>query len=116
MGPSGPSVAIRSHRRLACLALAIGACVSAHTAHAADLAFGEYLSGECVTCHRRTGEGGGIPSIVGWPQDAFAAVMDSYRKKERDNLIMQTIAGRLSDDEIAALAAYFEQIGASKQK
>jgi cytochrome c553 len=85
-------------------------------AGAGDPAFGEYLSGECVTCHRRTGEASGIPSITGWPQDAFKAVMDSYRRKERDNAIMQTIAGRLSDEEIEALAAYFESLGLPQGK
>jgi cytochrome c len=33
--------------------------------------------------------------------------MNAYKEKHRDNPIMQTIAGRLAADEIAALAAYF---------
>jgi cytochrome c553 len=33
--------------------------------------------------------------------------MGEYRAKRRYNAIMQTIAARLSDEEIAALAAYF---------
>jgi cytochrome c len=33
--------------------------------------------------------------------------MDEYRAKRRSNPVMQTIAGKLSADEIAALAAYF---------
>ncbi len=36
--------------------------------------------------------------------------MKSYRAKERDSTVMQTIASRLSDDEIMALAIYFETI------
>lgn len=80
------------------------------TAYAADIAFGEHLSGECVTCHRLDGQMKGIPSIVGWPADQFVAVMKSYRSKERANEVMRTIAGRLSDDEMAALAAYYETV------
>ncbi len=86
---------------------------SAQNIHAAgDRAFGEYLSSECVTCHQVSGRFEGIPSIVGWPEESFVAVMKQYRAKERVNPVMQTIAGKLSEDEIAALAAYFGSLKA----
>lgn len=73
-----------------------------------DRAFGEYLAATCTTCHQITGQAtGGIPPIVAWPDDQFVAVMNSYKRKERENQVMQTIAGALSEEEIAALAAYF---------
>jgi len=73
-----------------------------------DAAFGEYLSSLCVTCHQPTGKAvGGIPPIVAWPEDQFVAVVNSYRWKERDNEVMQTVTAQLTDEEIAALAAYF---------
>lgn len=73
-----------------------------------DAAFGEYLSGTCVTCHQVSGKAtGGIPPIVAWPEDQFIAVMNSYRSKDRENQVMRTIAAQLNDEEIAALAAYF---------
>lgn len=73
-----------------------------------DAAFGEYLSGTCVTCHQASGRStGGIPPIVAWPEDQFVAVMNSYRSKDRENQVMRTIAAALTDEEIAALAAYF---------
>jgi cytochrome c553 len=73
-----------------------------------DRLLGEYLSAECVTCHQVTGKvTGAIPPIIAWPDEQFIAVMHSYKNKERENSVMQTMAGRLSDDEIAALAAYF---------
>ena len=75
-----------------------------------DPAFGEYLSGECVTCHRPTGQDSGIPSIVGWPTDIFVTAMHAYRSKTRTHPVMQMIAGPLSDEEIASLAAYFETL------
>ncbi len=78
-----------------------------------DRALGEYLASECTTCHQISGRRTGlIPSIVGWPEDQFVAVMESYREKHRDNPIMQTIAGRLSHDELAALASYFGSLKA----
>jgi cytochrome c553 len=72
-----------------------------------DRALGQYLSSECVTCHQITGQYQGIPPIVGWPAAVFIDIMNEYRTKKRSNPIMQTIAGQLSADEIAALAAYF---------
>lgn len=73
-----------------------------------DRAFGEYLAAECVTCHQKSGKVvGGIPAIVGWPEDQFLAVMHAYQSGQRENAIMRTIAGRFKDDELLALAAYF---------
>ena len=93
----------------------IAACMAglAGTARAGDRALGEYLAGECVTCHRLSAPAqDGIPAISGWPDAQFVAVLKSYRLKERDNPIMQTVAARLSDEEMAALAAYFGSIAA----
>jgi cytochrome c len=74
---------------------------------AGDRELGQYLSVECVTCHQVSGTAAGIPSIVGWPEGQFVAVMNAYKDKQRDNPVMQTVAGRLAADDIAALAAYF---------
>jgi cytochrome c len=72
-----------------------------------DPAYGEYLAGECTTCHQRSGADEGIPSIVGWPERDFVTAMHAYKNRHRPHPVMQMIAGRLSDEEIAALAAYF---------
>ncbi len=73
-----------------------------------DRVLGEYLSSECVTCHQPSGKQvGAVPVIIGWPEDQFIAVLRSFRSRERDNQVMQTLTSRLSDEEMAALAAYF---------
>jgi len=77
------------------------------TTAAGDRALGEYLSSECVTCHQLSGKYQGIPPIVGWPVDSFIEIMNEYRSKRRDNAVMQTIVGKFSNEEVAALAAYF---------
>ena len=74
---------------------------------AGDRALGEYLSSECVTCHQLSGRYQGIPPIIGWPEASFVEIMNEYRDKRRTNPVMQTIAGKFSSDEVAALAAYF---------
>jgi cytochrome c len=73
-----------------------------------DPDYGEYLSGECATCHQVDGEDQGIPAIIGWPEADFVVAMHAYKEKVRPHPVMQMMAGRLSNDEIAALAAYFK--------
>lgn len=77
-----------------------------------DREFGEYLSAECVTCHRAGAEDTQIPAIHGMNAEALNEIMKLYRSKELENPTMQTIAGRLSDEEIEALAAYFSSVPA----
>jgi cytochrome c len=72
-----------------------------------DPAYGAYLSGECTTCHRLDGDATGIPSITGWPVEDFVVAMHAYKNNLRRNPVMNMMASRLSDEEIAALAAYF---------
>ena len=75
-----------------------------------DPEYGEYLSSECTTCHQADGGDKGIPSIVYWPAQDFVVAMHAYKNKQRNHPVMQMVAGRLNDEEIAALAAYFEKL------
>lgn len=72
-----------------------------------DPEYGEYLSSECVSCHQLDGSAEGIPSITQWPEDDFVVAMHAYKAKLRSHPVMQMMAGRLSNEEIAALASYF---------
>lgn len=89
--------------------LALASATSKHAVPAkkGDKDLGEYLSAECVTCHQKSGAYKGIPPIIGWPDEVFIEIMNAYKAKERENQVMQTIAVKFSDEEIAALAAYF---------
>ncbi|MEL6681230.1 MAG: c-type cytochrome [Pseudomonadota bacterium] len=75
-----------------------------------DPAYGEYLSGECTSCHQASGAANGIPSITLWPTEDFVIAMHAYKEGVRLHPVMQMMAERLSDEEIAALAAYFQQL------
>ena len=75
-----------------------------------DPEYGEYLAGECVTCHQATGHADGIPSIVGLPKDYFVKAMFEYRTNVRSNEVMKLRVANLANDEIAALAAYFSSL------
>ncbi|WP_299904272.1 c-type cytochrome [uncultured Paracoccus sp.] len=67
------------------------------------------LAQQCVTCHGAEGEA--IPPLAGLPEADVTAALLAYRAGERPDALMQVVAKRLSDDEIAALAAYFEGLG-----
>ncbi|MGB7322419.1 MAG: c-type cytochrome [Albidovulum sp.] len=75
-----------------------------------DPEYGEYLASECKTCHQIDGADDGIPGITGWPAEDFVVAMHSYKQNLRPHPVMQMLAGRLSDEEIAALAAYFKDL------
>ena len=75
-----------------------------------DPEYGAYLAGECNTCHRTDGVDEGIPSIVGWPTDDFVIALQAYKRGHRVHPAMQLVASRLSDEEIAALAAHFRKV------
>lgn len=75
-----------------------------------DVAYGEYLAAECLTCHKASGGDEGIPSIVSWYEEDFVVAMHAYKRKIRPHPVMQMMAGRLNDEEIAALAAYFAEL------
>lgn len=76
-----------------------------------DPEYGEYLSSECTTCHQADGGDDGIPSIILWPEEDFVLAMHAYKSKTRAHPVMQMVAGRLNNEEIAALAAYFAKLG-----
>lgn len=75
-----------------------------------DPDYGAYLATECVGCHKADGADAGIPSITNWPVEDFVIALHAYRSNHRTNPAMQLVASRLSDEEIAALAAHFAAI------
>mgnify|MGYP001463462761 CR=1 FL=1 len=93
-------------------------CISAASAEdllaGADIGYGEYLSGECVTCHSQKGADKGIPAINGLDAEVFATVMHAYKTGDMEHPIMQMVAGRLDGEQIASLAVYFATLSSSE--
>ncbi len=86
----------------------VKATISFATANDAKLlSYGRHLSGECSSCHRIDGADSGIPSIVGWDAETFAATLNFYRNGERPNPAMVSVAQSLDDQQIKALAAFY---------
>jgi cytochrome c len=80
------------------------------TGLAADLAYGEYLASECVSCHRMAATDAAIPAIVGLPAQDFVNSLRDYRTGRRSNPVMQNVARSLDNAQIEALAAYFASL------
>ena len=76
-------------------------------AFGADVELGRYLAAECTTCHGASKTDSTIPDIFGKPESLIDERLKAYRDKSLPNEVMQIVASRLKDDEIAALAAYF---------
>ena len=74
-----------------------------------DKEYGQHLSGECVTCHKASSNKA-IPSINGYDKEVFVTIMLAYKNKEMENPVMQMIAGRLDNEQIASLALYFNNL------
>jgi cytochrome c len=87
--------------------VAMAAFVASTALTAADIELGRYLATECMTCHRSATSVSTIPNIFGLEEAHTAEVLKAYRAQTLPNPVMQTVASRLKDDEIEALAAYF---------
>ena len=74
-----------------------------------DMELGRYLASECMTCHRGAAAGSTIPNIFGRGEGQLADLIRAYRDKKLPNPVMQNVAGRLNDEEIASLALYFSK-------
>lgn len=75
-----------------------------------DVAYGEYLAGECASCHAKTAvSGSNVPVIHGASSEHIARALLEYRNGIRDNSTMKNVVDALGDEEIAALAHYLAQ-------
>ncbi len=70
---------------------------------------GAMLGNTCAGCHGTFGaaESTVIPPLAGAVEAQFIATMMAYRDGSRVGTIMNRVARAYSDDEIAAMAAYF---------
>lgn len=65
----------------------------------------------CTACHGPTGQGNpmaGYPVVAGQHAVYSAAALRAYASGERANAIMQDIAARMSEEDIAAVTSYIQ--------
>jgi cytochrome c553 len=94
------------------LALAILPLAANAAAAAGDVAAGRRKALACQTCHGLDGLSKlpEAPHLAGQPERYLVKSLDDYRKGVRKNEMMAIVAGNLSDQDIADLAAYYAAI------
>jgi len=76
----------------------------------------------CVGCHGIHGyqasfpEVYKVPRIAGQSESFIASSLKAYRAGERKHPTMRAVAGSLTDQDIADLAVYYEQLGGEPAK
>ena len=95
------------------------AAASAQDAKPGDAAAGQKKADMCIGCHGIAGYQASFPEVYKVPKIAgqnakyIVAALNGYKKGERKHPSMRGIAGSLSEQDMADLAAYFEQLGKS---
>ena len=88
----------------ACLVVGLAAPASA----AGDMAAGEKLAAKCSGCHGKAGEGKGKnPPVAGMDAAAHVKALQDYKSGARDNKSMKRAVEKLSDQDMADIAAYY---------
>lgn len=78
---------------------------------------GKAKNAQCVGCHGIPGYKASFPTVYSVPMIAgqsekyLEAALIAYRKGERSHPTMRSVAGVLSDQDIADLAAYYAGLG-----
>ncbi len=72
--------------------------------------YGEYLSGDCMSCHSLYKSNKGLRKLAGWRKDVMINVIHAYKSGDGDNDTMLKIAASLDDEQINAIAVYLETI------
>ncbi len=99
------------------LCMGLGTAARAQDAKAGDAAAGEKKISMCEGCHNipryqaSFPEVYKVPKIAGQNAKYIIAALTAYRKGERKHPTMRGIAGSLSDQDMADVAAYYEQLG-----
>lgn len=76
-----------------------------------DITAGQERSSSCVGCHGPNGEGvNGDWALAGQDQAVLESAMLAYKTGERTEQMMGMLMQGLSDEDIAALAAYYASL------
>ncbi|MEM1345675.1 MAG: cytochrome c [Pseudomonadota bacterium] len=94
------------------MALGLSLLVPAPPAHAADAAAGRKKARMCSTCHGIDGLARVpiAPNLAGESEVYLQTQLRAYRSGKRVHEMMSVVAGSLSDDDIADLAAWYASI------
>jgi cytochrome c553 len=78
---------------------------------AGDPAAGKAKAAACGGCHGANGQGNGSnPPLAGKSEDSLVQALQDYKSGKRDNAIMKGFASKLSDQDMANVAAYYASL------
>ena len=78
---------------------------------AGDAAAGKAKAGACAACHGANGEGKKPnPVLAGKDQASFVQALKDFKSGKRASAPMKMFAAKLSDDDMANLAAYYASL------
>jgi len=102
----------RRRHPLGHLTLAVGLIASSVAGAAGDFSAGKDKARQCAVCHGLDGvaKRPDVPNIAGESAMYLTKQLRDFRSGERRHEQMAIIAGALSDDDIADLAAYYASI------
>ncbi len=95
------------------LVMALGGCIMlAGSAWAAgNISAGKNMADDsCADCHGDAGQGDSGPALAGMSVEEFTKVMNEFKSGAKHNHMMQKAAKKLSDQDIADLAAYYASL------
>jgi cytochrome c553 len=82
---------------------------------AGDVAAGKAKADACKSCHGANGEGvGKFPALAGHKAEDVIQALNDYKSGKRPNAPMKAAAGKLGDDDMANLAAFYASLPAKK--
>ncbi len=87
--------------------------LTAHTAHATSIYAGQARAAAvCSQCHgiKTPSAEAPFPPLAGRDADYLQTALKQYRDKTRKSDIMNAIAGSLTDNDIANVAAYYAKL------
>src|SRR5688500_16103518 len=96
----------------------VGCLAAVATANAQDAKAGASIATLCIGCHGIPGyqssfpDDHKVPMSSGQSAKYLASSLAAYKKGERKHPTMRAIAGSLTDQDMADLAAYYESHGA----
>ena len=102
-------------KKLLSLLIALAATGLSFSAQAQDAKAGEKKAVMCIGCHGIVGYQASFPEIFKVPMIAgqgskyIVSALTAYRKGDRKHPTMRSVAASLSDQDMADLAAYYEQ-------
>jgi cytochrome c553 len=74
---------------------------------AGDAVAGKAKAAACADCHGANGEGDEAPKIAGLPEAQLRQAMQDYKSGKRPDAGMKASMGKLSEQDLQDLAAYY---------